>query len=111
MFERLRHFSKVLLTKSFSFYGRRIISHDLIGDTRGNLLISLVDLDATSDRSALSAFKLLTCWERINGKLQKKWEVSELEFFDKEIESIADNSNHHNYRIARIQAIDHQYDS
>lgn len=111
MLERIRHFSKVLLVKSFNFYGRRVRSQDLVSDTRGHLLISLVDLDATSDRSALSAFRLLTCWDRRGGNLRKKWEVSELEFFDKEIEPIADHPNHHNYRIARIQAIDHHYDS
>lgn len=78
MLERLRHFSKVVLSKTFNFYGRRVIAHDLISDTRGNLLISLVDLDATSDRSTLSAFKILTCWDRRGGNLKKKWEVSEL---------------------------------
>lgn len=50
MLERIRHFSKVLLTKSFNFYGRRIKNQDLVSDTRGHLLVSLVDLDATSDK-------------------------------------------------------------
>lgn len=92
LLERLRHYSKVVLKKTFNlsnFYEKRVKCHDLISDTKGNLLISLVDLDANSDYSALSPFKTLTCWSRKNGQLEKKWEVSELEFFDKEIESIA----------------------
>lgn len=81
IWERLRHYSKVILAQATSFYGRINKNCDLVCDGRRRLLFSLVDTNYDPVDAKPSPYRLLTAWDTSQEKLTVMCQISEAELY------------------------------
>lgn len=105
IWERLRHYSRVIMAQATSFYGKLSKNYDLVCDSRRSLLFSLVDTNYDPQARKPSPYKLLTAWDTSSEKLTVKCQMSEAELYEREIASIANSSVLANYCMVRLAAI------